>query len=616
MCGITGFISLNHNREHLVKMTNSLKYRGPDAEGYYFDDKETVGLGHRRLSVIDLSISGNQPMNSHCERYVIAFNGEVYNFNSIKKKLNRSWKSNSDTEVVLEAFVEYGKDFVHQLNGMFAIAIWDKEEKKLHLFRDRFGIKPLLYYFDGASFAFGSELKSLLSLSFPRVLNKEAVKDYFFLEYIPQDQTVFKNYFKLKPGQHLIINEQKELEIKTYYQLSDQLKEKEKISERDAKEQFKEQLTNSIQLRKISDVPIGSFLSGGADSSLICSVFQEKSNTQIETFNIGFDVAEFDESAYATKVAKHLKTKHHYHLVSEQIAKDKISSIVDFYDEPFAVPSVIPTMILSEQTKQNVTVALSGDGGDELFMGYGYYNWHTRIEKLKKVGGKFGVKAASQLLKASNNRGKRAGRVMDIPDFGNSWQHIWSQEQYMFTEKEIAQLFSEPYKHVSTHENWKKIDSLGLQPFEKIGLFDIENYLANDLLHKVDIASMSAGLELRVPFLDHNLVEFALNLPIEHKIKEGEQKYLVKKLLEDYLPKDLIYRKKWGFPAPVGHWMQSDLAYLIENYLGKKMIDKVGLFNYSFIENLVKEFKQGTFHHYKRIWALIVFNMWYEKWGE
>ena len=616
MCGITGFFAPNLTRDHLEKMNKSLKHRGPDAEGYFLDEKLTIGLGHRRLSIIDLSNQANQPMTSHCGRYVMVFNGEVYNFEQIKSQLKRSWKSKSDSEVILEAFAEFGVDFVHQLNGMFSIAIWDNIEKKLHLFRDRFGIKPLLYYFDGVSFAFASELKALLSLSFPRVLNREAVKDYFFLEYIPQNQTVFKNYFKLKPGQHLVIDEKKEIEIKTYYRLTDKLTEKEKGSEEVVKERFKEKLTKSIQLRKISDVPIGSFLSGGADSSLICSVFQEISNTPIETFNIGFDVAEFDESTYATKVAKHLNTKHHYHMVSEEIAKNKVASIVDYYDEPFAVPSVIPTTILSEQTKKNVTVALSGDGGDELFMGYGYYNWYTRIQKLRKIGGKFGVKAAAQLLKVSNNRGKRAGRVMDIPDFGNSWQHIWSQEQYMFTEKEITQLFSEPYKHISTHENWKAIDSLDIHPFEKISLFDIENYLANDLLHKVDIASMSAGLELRVPFLDHNLVEFAMNLPMEYKIKDGEQKYLIKKLLADYLPNELVYRKKWGFPAPVRHWMQSDLAYLIDNYLSKKMIDKIGLFNYSFIENLVREFRQGTFYHYKRIWALIVFNMWYEKWGQ
>ncbi|MDB4534296.1 asparagine synthase (glutamine-hydrolyzing) [Vicingaceae bacterium] len=615
MCGITGFVSSELDNENLLQMTNALKHRGPDAIGYFFDKNLNVGLGHRRLSIIDVSEAGNQPMTSHCERYIMVFNGEVYNFDDLKKNLKRDWKSNSDSEVILEAFVEFGVDFVSHLNGMFAIAIWDKIGRKLHLFRDRFGIKPLLYYFDGISFAFGSELKALLSLKFPRTLNKEAVKDYLFLEYIPQDQTVFKNYFKLKPGQYLVFDDKKVIEIKTYYQILDKLIEKKERSELEAKEQLKEQLTQSVQLRKISDVPIGSFLSGGADSSLICSVFQGLSTTPIETFNIGFDVAEFDESVYAKKVADHLKTNHHYYLVSEQIAKDKISSIVDFYDEPFAVPSVIPTTILSEQTKENVTVALSGDGGDELFMGYGYYNWHTRIEKLKKTGGKLGVKVAAQLLKVSNNRGKRAGRVMDIPDFGNSWQHIWSQEQYMFTEKEIVQLFSEPYRHVSTHESWKAIDSLDIHPFEKISLFDIENYLANDLLHKVDIASMSAGLELRVPFLDHNLVEFALNLPMEHKIKNGEQKYLIKKLLEDYLPKELIYRQKWGFPAPVGHWMQSDLAYLIDIYLSKEMIEKIDLFNYSFIKKLVNEFKQGSFYHYKRVWALIVFNMWYEKWG-
>ncbi len=615
MCGITGFISSELDNNNLLRMTNALKHRGPDAFGYYYDNILNIGLGHRRLSIIDVSEAGNQPMTSHCERYTMVFNGEVYNFNEIKKKLKRNWKSNSDSEVILEGFAEFGADFVSQLNGMFAIALWDKTEGKLYLFRDRFGIKPLLYFFDGKSFAFGSELKALLSLKFPRKLNREAVKDYLFLEYIPQDQTVFENYFKLKPGHFLVVDDKKKLEIKPYYQILDKLSDKNRRSEQEAKEELKEQLTQSIQLRKNSDVPIGAFLSGGADSSLICSVFQDVEKTPINTFNIGFDVAEFDESIYASKVADHLKTNHHYNLVSEQNAKHKIQAIIDQYDEPFAVPSVIPTTILSQITKENVTVALSGDGGDELFMGYGYYNWHHRIDKLRKFGGKFGVKVAAQILKSTNNRGKRAARVMDIPDFGMSWQHIWSQEQYMFHESEISELFSEPYKHTSTHENWKSINNLPINAFEKISLFDIQNYLANDLLHKVDIASMSSGLELRVPLLDHNLVEFAINLPIEHKVNQGEQKYLIKKLLEDYLPHDLIYRQKWGFPAPVGHWMQSDLAYLIDTYLSKQIIDQLGLFNYSFVEKLVKEFKQGSYYHYKRIWALIIFNMWYEKWG-
>lgn len=615
MCGIAGFISPILKKDQLIKMTDSLKHRGPDAKGYFYDENLCVGLGHRRLSILDLSESANQPMTSHCDRYVMVFNGEVYNFKEIAASLNRKWKTHSDTEVILEAFVEYGNDFVNHLNGMFGIAIWDKHAEKLHLFRDRFGIKPILYYYDGNSFAFASELKALLTLNLPKILNKEAVKDYFFLEYIPQDQTVFKNYFKLKPGHHLIYSANEELKINEYYKLTDKLQNSKPLLESEAKEAFKEQLTKSIQLRKISDVPIGSFLSGGVDSSLICSIFQENNNKPIETFNIGFDVAEFDESAYAKKVAEHLKTNHHYHLVSEKVAKSKIAEIVSFYDEPFAVPSVIPTTILSEQTRKHVTVALSGDGGDELFMGYGYYNWYDRIEKLKKFGGKYGVKTAALLLKASSNRGKRAARVMDIPDLGNSWTHIWSQEQYMFTEKEIAQLFSESYEHQTTQENWKEIDSLRLHPYEKIALFDIQNYLANDLLHKVDIASMSKSLELRVPFLDHNLVEFAINLPLELKVKNNEQKYLMKKLLSDYLPKELVYRQKWGFPAPVGQWMQSDLSYLIDNYLSEKMINRIGLFNYSFVKNLVKEFKQGTFHHFKRIWALIIFNMWYEKWG-
>jgi asparagine synthase (glutamine-hydrolysing) len=614
MCGITGFISSEFDRSHLLKMTTTLQHRGPDADGYFFDELKSIGLGHRRLSILDLSEAANQPMTSHCGRYTMVYNGEVYNFKEIANTLMREWRTNSDSEVILEAFVEHGVDFVNQLNGMFAIAIWDLKEQKLYLFRDRFGIKPLLYYYDGDTFSFASELKALLSLDLPKILNKEAVKDYFFLEYVPREQTIFKNYFKLKPGSYLEIKQGEGIKIKSYYKLLDKFKVEESISEEKALEGLKKHLTNAIQLRKVSDVPIGSFLSGGTDSSLICSIFQEISKQPIETFNIGFDVTEYDESVYATQVAKHLKTNHHYQLVTDKEAKINVEQIVASYDEPFAVPSVIPTAILSKETRKNVTVALSGDGGDELFMGYGYYNWYERIEKVKKIAGKSGVKLAVSLLNKTNNKGKRASRVMDIPDFENSWLHIWSQEQYMFTEKEISQLFSEPYTHQTTLENWKEIDSLPIHPFEKISLFDIQNYLANDLLYKVDIASMKSGLELRVPFLDHNLVEYAINLPLELKVKDGEQKYLLKKLLTDYLPKELVYRQKWGFPAPVGSWLQNDLSYLIDKYLSKEMVEEIGLFNHQFIEKLVAEFRAGSDYHFKRVWALICFNMWFKKW--
>jgi asparagine synthase (glutamine-hydrolysing) len=304
------------------------------------------------------------------------------------------------------------------------------------------------------------------------------------------------------------------------------------------------------------------------------------SSQPIETFNIGFDVAAYNESEYATKVAEHLKTNHHLLLVTDKEAKSNIEHIVDFYDEPFAVPSVIPSSILSQ----------------------------------KSFGGTSGIKIAASLLGTLNNKSKRAARVMDIPDFSNSWLHILSQEQYMFTEKEIGELFSEPYKHQSTLKNWTTIDALPIHPFEKISLFDIQNYLATDLLHKVDIASMSHGLELRVPFLDHNLIEFAINLPVDLKIKKGEQKYLLKKLLSNYLPEELVYRQKWGFPAPVGDWLLNDLAYLIDKYLNKQIIEQIGLFDYRFVEKLVNEFRNGADYHFKRIWALIIFNMWYNKW--
>jgi asparagine synthase (glutamine-hydrolysing) len=614
MCGIAGFVFSKFDEDQLKLMTRSLSHRGPDSEGFYCDSNKGLGLGHRRLSILDLSEHGNQPMESHCGRFKMIYNGEIYNYEELKFDLERKWKSSSDSEVILEAFVEYGVNFTDKLNGMFAIAIWDSLDEKLFLFRDRFGIKPLIYFSDGKSFAFASELKSLLSLGLDKKINVNAIKDYFFLEYIPRDQTPFKNYNKLLPGHYLIKEQDQEPKINQYYNLLSKVGRRD-VKEEEAKELIKEELKRSINYRQISDVSLGAFLSGGTDSSLICSIFQEQNDKPIETFNIGFDISSFDESVYAKKVAQELKTNHHFKQVTQASAKEKLKEIIEHYDEPFSVPSIIPTSILAEETRKEVTVALSGDGGDELFMGYGYYNWYSRIEKMKKFGGKHGVKLAASILKTMNHKNQRAARVMDLPKSSVSWLHIWSQEQYMFTESEISTLFNQVYEHRTLIKPWNDIDQLAIDPFEKISLFDIQNYLANDLLYKVDIASMKSSLELRVPFLDHNLVEASLNIPVGLKIKEGEQKHLLKSILSDYLSEELVYRKKWGFPAPVGEWMQDDLSYLIDDYLSEAYINKQGIFNAKFVNQLVAEFRAGKAYHHKRIWALICFNMWYDAWA-
>src|SRR5258705_3635041 len=381
MCGIAGFVSPNFRQENLHRLTRILQHRRPDAEGLYYDAKANVGLGHRRLSIIDLSEAANQPFYSHDRRFIMIFNGEVFNFQEIAIKYNIKQRTHSDSEVILEAFAQKGIEAVQDFNGMVSMAIWDTQKNELFFIRDRFGVKPLLYYWDQKDFAFASELKALLELDSPREINKRSLQDYFFLEYVPGNDSIIKNIFKLPEGHYLKIVPGGRPEIKQYYSIFDKLNSSLKnISEEKALDEFEALLSSSVQLRQISDVPLGAFLSGGTDSSLICALFQKQNDHPINTFTIGFDVKKFDESAYANRVAEHLKTSHrHFHLTD----KDSISIVdrlVEYYDEPFAVPSCIPSYLVCKQARSLVTVALSGDGGDELFMGYGYYPLYRRLK--------------------------------------------------------------------------------------------------------------------------------------------------------------------------------------------------------------------------------------------
>ncbi len=620
MCGIAGYFSPEgrFKKQDLETLTNSLAHRGPDAAGYFYEN--AIGLGHRRLSIIDLSEAANQPFFSRNQRFVLIFNGEIYNYKEVEAAIKKEDKifqpkTTSDTEIITEAFSVWGIDFIHKLNGMFTIAVYDREEKSLFLFRDRMGIKPVYYHYDGTNFAFASEVKALTKIGIDKTIDLNALKDYLFLEYVPGEQTIFKNIKKLSAGYFLKISAQG-FEKKQYYDIAEKYRETKAGSEESYKQDFLEQLKKSVKYQSLSDVPIGAFLSGGTDSSLICSVFQEQNIQPVNTFTIGFDVKEFDETAYAGKVAEILKTNHRLTSVGEKEALEIAEHVCDFYDQPFAAPSTIPSYIVCKKAREHVTVALSGDGGDELFMGYGYYNWQQRIEKISAFGGYPARKLVASMLGLLDNQSKRAARIFDYADYSSIWLHTWSQEQYMFSENEISSLFREEYKHSTLSADWEKISAMKIHPFEKIALFDIKNYLADNLLYKMDIASMASSLEVRVPYLDHNLVEHAINIPLEYKIKGKEQKYLMKKSLQNYLPDDLVYRKKWGFPAPIGNWLQTELSFMIDKYLDEKELNKHGLFNYSFVKNLVAKFRSGETFHYKRIWTLIVFQMWFNRYME
>jgi asparagine synthase (glutamine-hydrolysing) len=612
MCGIAGFVSSKWTIDDLHKTTRALKHRGPDAEGFYSNKQQNVFLGHRRLSILDLSDAANQPFYSKDNRYVMVYNGEVFNYKELAIKYNIATTTTSDTEVVIELFALIGPRAFQEFNGMFAIAIWDTLEEKLTLVRDRFGIKPLCYYDGPDGFAFASELKAILELPIPRLINTEAVADYLFLEYIPKPNTIFQNIKKLTNGCYIELTHQVRVSIKRFYDLREKYNPVQ-IKEKDALAEFHSLLSDAVKSRMISDVPIGSFLSGGVDSSLITAKFQENSNRPVETFTIGFDEKKYDESGYAKQVADILKTNHHEYRLPAEDMFSVLKDAVESYDEPFAVSSVLPSLLISKVTRQHTTVALTGDGADELFMGYNTYYWYNRIDTLKRIGGSASLKIAASILEMLGKRASNKARIFDGWKDANPFLNMWSQEQQMFTQREISTLLNYNYKHQTTIPYWESVEKLSLKNEQAVSFFDVNHYLADDLMYKMDIASMRHGLEVRCPFLDYNLVEFAINLPVELKIKNKTQKYILKKALETYVPKELIYRTKWGFAAPTEEWLKKSHQYLIDQYLNKQYVSNQGIFNPTEVQKMVDEFRAGNYYHSKRIWAMVIFQLWHQQ---
>jgi asparagine synthase (glutamine-hydrolysing) len=612
-------------------MTKVLAHRGPNAEGFFTD--EIIGLGHRRLSILDLSDRANQPMHSHDGRYVIIYNGEVYNFQEIASSLKSTtplqptlnFNTSSDTEVILEAFVQQGVDFVLQLNGMFAIAIYDKVDKTLYLFRDRVGIKPLYYYWDGENFAFASEIKSLLQLKFiPREIDKTAVRDFLHLGYVPTPISIYKSIKKMRSGSWIKISG-KTFEEQKYWNINSKLLNKTVTSKEQAMVKLSDLIISSVQYQLKSDVPFGVFLSGGIDSSLVTAQAVQLSGIKVNTFSIGFEENSHNESEYAKAIARYLGTDHHEFIVSYRDAINLVDDIFDVYDEPFADSSSIPTMMVSRLAKQYVSVSLTGEGGDELFFGYGAYKWANRlrnplIKSLRKpIGG-----ALSHL----SSRYKRAAKQFQYSDPSKIRSHIFSQEQYLFADDELEHLLNPEYivessiPEASFSDNFLRIHDeysntrdrsskeRKLNYMETQALFDIEYYLKDDLLTKVDRASMRYSLETRVPYLDHRIVEFALNIDPSLKYRNGISKYILKQILYNYIPERFFARPKQGFAIPLNIWLSKELGWLITDYLSKAVVEKYGIVKYEEVERMKKEFHHGSNYLYNRIWLLIVLHKW------
>lgn len=622
MCGISGWLLKGQLAETaLQQMTNALAHRGPDAAGLWTDPEAGIGLGHRRLSILDLSTAANQPFFSQDGRYVMVFNGEVYNYRQIGAELGVPLRTTSDTEVVLEAFAKWGPEAAQRFNGMFALAIWDRHTRSLFLLRDRLGIKPLyLHLLPGGGLAFASELNALkegVALAGHQLRrNHQAIAAFLHLGYIPDHLSVWEQVAQLPAG-HYAILQNGAFTVRPFWQAEKKVLPHTLTDERQATDTLHQLLRESVSRRLIADVPAGTFLSGGIDSSTVTALAREAASAPIRTFSIGFKEARFDERVWAEKVANHLQTEHHSFLLTEADALEQVSRLPTIYGQPYADSSAIPTLLVSQMARRQVTVALSGDGGDELFMGYGMHRWAQRLS------GPAGYKPVRALLSGvlanlPQNRARRVARLLQVPAH-HPKAHLFSQEQYFFSAAELDALLVRPLQKAEWTQTLPAEAfplPRTLRPDEAQAFYDLKHYLKDDLLVKVDIASMFHALEVRVPLLDYTVVEFCLNLAPELKYRPGQSKYLLRQVLHRYVPPAFFERPKWGFGVPMGRWLQTDLRPMVAHYLSPDLIAAHGVVQPAAVRQLLDAFHSGRDYLYNRVWALLVLHKWLEEQGE
>lgn len=611
MCGIAGFIG-NGNKDTGTVMIQSIGYRGPDFQDtFYF---ENICLAHARLSIIDLDNRSNQPFFNKDKSTAIVFNGEIYNYHDLKRKLIRTNKytftTTSDTEVLLFAYEEYGKECLQKINGMFSFAVYDFRKKELFIARDRMGKKPLYYSdCDDGTFVFASELKAVLKHpSVKKELNVEAVNQYLSFDYVPTPNTTNSNVLKLEPACYLVIKGGKIAEKKAYWKHNFEVNRI--ISFHDAINEFDNLLNEATSCRLMSDVPLGIFLSGGLDSSTIAYYAQKNSSQKIKTFSIGFEDRSYDEQNYALQVAKHLGTHHHLQILTQSKTIDLIDEIFSQMDEPFADASIIPTYYLSSFTREHVTVALGGDGGDELLAGYPTFlsdKFKLPFKCLPKNIIGFLLQAANFLPASDKNISFDFKLKQYLRGFKSDRNHIHQLWLGSFLPEEKKRLFKKNiFENLSDKAGLNLIDchfnNKIKSDFNKITNYYYQTYLPDDILVKVDRASMYNSLEVRTPFLDKNVVEFLNSLPKKFKLKGFEGKYILKKLMENKLPKNIIYRPKKGFGIPLSDWIRKDLKIMIHDII----LSQDHLFNHVYLEKLLNEHYSKKSNHRKLIWNIYV----------
>lgn len=674
MCGFAGFITSNDSalgshEDVVTRMTFAIAHRGPDDAGAWADAKEGIALGHCRLSILDLSPAGHQPMKSAGGRFVIVFNGEIYNHLELRAELESSidlntfWLGHSDTETLLAGFEAWGVErTLKKLVGMFAIALWDREEKTLTLARDRFGEKPLYFGWVGsgsnATFVFGSELKALKAHPhFDNSVSRESLALYMRFTYVPSPHSIYQNIFKLEPGCLLSIKGDFPpllskplrppatlggMSLSRWWSLADIVQkgaQKQFVNEAAAVQALEEHLAKAVQLQSLADVPLGAFLSGGVDSSAIVALMQEQTTRPVKTFTVGFEDAGFDESPHAREVAKHLGTDHTELFVTAAEAQSVIPLLPFMYDEPFADSSQIPTHLVCKAARQKVKVALSGDAGDELFGGYNRYFWGPRIwhrlawlpYPARKVLGAFitsvptvGWDALSRpvnalmpsnqgIIRAGDKAHRLAVRLSSVRNMDDLYRSLVSEWQ-------------DPTQVVKgeglTGEKTFLLQSLLDDPLPKQGVGehqlrmmyrDSMTYLPDDILCKVDRAAMASGLETRVPFLDHRVAELAWQLPLHMKIRGNESKWALRQVLYKYVPRELIDRPKAGFGIPLGQWLRGPLRDWAESLLAENRLHAEGYFYPSPIRSKWAEHLSGQFDHTASLWTVLMFQAWLEQ---
>lgn len=629
MCGIAGYIDFKRKTadDNLEKMVASLHHRGPDDRGAetYKNQFGTIGFGQARLSIIDLSHGGHQPM--HYQHLSCVFNGEVYNYREIKVELvalGHQFTSNSDTEVILHAHAQWGLQAVHRFIGMFVYAIYDKQKNIVSITRDRAGVKPLYFYQTENLFLFGSELKALIAHpDFKKEIDPQVLPEYLQYGYISAPNSIFINTQKLEPGHHLVIDlASHQTSLQKYWDPTEYFKkDKLDLSYDSAKEQLHDLLKSACQYRMVADVPVGVFLSGGYDSTAVASILQAQSKEKIKTFTIGFKEGN-NEAPFAKETAAYLGTDHTEYYCSTKEAQEIVKDLPYFYDEPFGDSSAIPTMLVSKLAKQKVTVALSADAGDELFFGYNsYFQQATNLTKLNKVPALFkpllnSLAPLAGALVSDEAKAHKASSFLSSLDESNNVQAAKlfykakrKPESYIaeFLKSKVS-----PSSDVAAKINFKDFH----QTEDVFMAMDYTDYLQNDILTKVDRATMSVSLEGREPFLDHRLLEFAARLPLSYKYKEGAKigKDILRDIVHEYVPKKMMERPKSGFSIPVLNWLRKDLYHLQEEYLSEESLNWSGFLNVPFVSEELKKFNAGKMHYSSIIWYILMFQMWYKKW--